>query len=251
MFDRGLWTIVPARPWSSARCTPCTSSQSSVAYGASRSTASASSGPSATWTCTPDPVLDGEVGRGCDGVVRAGEGGMEPDHPPAAVGQETAVLLQPPAGPVGPVSVGHPVGAHHPHPDLGAGVGDHRQRTVDRVGRLVVVDDRRAPDRQRFQRPQPGRPGDRVEVEGLVQPPPDQLQDLPERRGRPRRRRHPAGQRRVQVVVGADQPGRDGGGPHYTDIGSCERHWPSWAWRAAATAPAVGTRPISPTPLMP
>ena len=34
-------------------------------------------------------------------------------------------------------------------------------------------------------------------------------------------------------------------------IGNCVRHWPSAACRAAATAGAVGTSPISPTPLMP
>ena len=34
-------------------------------------------------------------------------------------------------------------------------------------------------------------------------------------------------------------------------IGRVVRHWPSRSWRAAATAGAVGTRPISPTPLMP
>ena len=34
-------------------------------------------------------------------------------------------------------------------------------------------------------------------------------------------------------------------------MGSVVRHWPSQACSAAATAPAVGTRPISPTPLMP
>ena len=34
-------------------------------------------------------------------------------------------------------------------------------------------------------------------------------------------------------------------------IGSVERHAPSRSCKAAATAPAVGTRPISPTPLMP
>jgi hypothetical protein len=34
-------------------------------------------------------------------------------------------------------------------------------------------------------------------------------------------------------------------------MGNEDRHSPSRAWRAAATAPAVGTRPISPTPLIP
>jgi len=34
-------------------------------------------------------------------------------------------------------------------------------------------------------------------------------------------------------------------------MGRVFRHLPSWAWSAPATAPAVGTRPISPTPLEP
>jgi len=37
----------------------------------------------------------------------------------------------------------------------------------------------------------------------------------------------------------------------WTESGSRVRHTPSTSWKAAATAPAVGTRPISPTPLIP
>ena len=150
------------------------------------------------------------------------------------------------------------------------------------------------PHEQRLDRAEPRRGAQHVEVEGGVEPPPDLLEDRAEVVGLVRRRRHPAGERRVQVVVPAHEPRRDRA--HRRTVHICKepalndpldgppgsqrsgifraralsdldtvvsrrwrccasagvaRHSPSRSWRAAATAPAVGTRPISPTPLMP
>ena len=104
-----------------------------------------------------------------------------------------------------------------------------------------------------------GTGADHVEVDRGVEPPPDLLEDLDEVARHLRGCRHPRGQRRVQVVVGADQPrvaaGRGCREPvaraRGRRIGRVVRHPPSTSWSAAATAPAVGTRPISPTPLIP
>ena len=69
---------------------------------------------------------------------------------------------------------------------------------------------------------------------------------------------HAPGQRRVEVVVAADEARR--GRAHvasprrrraWAAWAATARHTPSTSWSAAATAPAVGTSPISPTPLMP
>ena len=129
--------------------------------------------------------------------------------PATALAQEPVVLLQPAACAVGAVAVGDAVAGDHTHADLGAGVGDHAQRSLDRVRRLVVVDDGGAPGLERFERSELGRPLEHLEVEGGVEAPPDLLEHRQEGRGRRRRRRHAAGERRVQVVVGAHQPGGD------------------------------------------
>ena len=41
-----------------------------------------------------DPVLGGQLGGGVQGVVGAGEGGVDTDHAPSTIGQEPPVLLQ-------------------------------------------------------------------------------------------------------------------------------------------------------------
>ena len=48
---------------------------------------------------------------------------------------------------------------------------------------------------------------DHLEVEDAVEPPPDVLEDLAERGRRPAGRWHATRERRVDVVVGADEPG--------------------------------------------
>src|ERR1700730_17707927 len=123
-----------------------------------------------------------------------------------------------------------------------------------------MVDDERRTPLEGLARGQRGGPPDHLEVEGGVETPPHLLEDLGERGRGARRRRHPPGEGRVQVVVAADERGGAGArrahassstGPASTRIGRSVRQVPSHAWRAAATAPAVGTRPISPTPLIP
>ena len=200
--------------------------------------------------------LGGQLGGGLDGGVPAREGGVHAHHAPTAFAQEPLVLGQPPPGAVGTVAIGHAVGAHHPHAHGGAGVGDDVEAAVDGVRALVVVDDGGRAALERLEGTEHGRPADHLEVEGGVEAPPDLLEDLHERRRRPGRRRHPAGQRRVEVVVAADEPGSwwrslVGARRGPARIGSVVRQPPSRSCRAAATAPAVGTRPISPTPLMP
>jgi hypothetical protein len=155
----------------------------------------------------PDAEVGGEPSRGGEGVVRARERGVDADQSLAAGTQEALVLGEATAGAVGPVAVGDAVGADDPHADVGTGVSDHVERALDRVGALVVVDDRGRAGEQRLDGAQAGARPQHVEVEGSVEAPPDLLEDLPERGRRDRRGGHAARQRRVQVVVGADQAG--------------------------------------------
>ncbi len=165
-----------------------------------------------------DAVLGGELGGGRQRVVGARERGMDTNHPPPAGGEVAVVLVEAAPGAVGPMAVGDAVRRAHPHADFSARVGDDRQRAFDRVRRLVMVDDRRAAAFERLERAELGRPLDQVEVEGAVEPPPDELEDLAEPGRHARRCRHAARQRRVEVVVGADHAGglvgreRDHGG---------------------------------------
>ena len=137
-----------------------------------------------------------------------------------------------------------------------------------------MVDDRGRSTLERLQRAQHRRPPDHLEVEGAVEPPPHELEDLGKLSGRARRCGHPPSQGRVEVVVSADEAARHArfgevvrderyiyriahssvapaAAPTGTRIGSDDRQRPSRSCRAAATAPAVGTSPISPTPLIP
>ena len=108
------------------------------------------------------------------------------------------------------MAVGDAVRADDPDTDLGAGLGDHVEAALDGVRALVVVDDAGRAGEQRLDGTEAGARPQHVEVEGGVEPPPDLLEDLPERAGRGRRGRHAAGERGVQVVVGADESGRLG-----------------------------------------
>ncbi len=150
----------------------------------------------------PDAVAGGEFGGRGERVVGAGECGVHADHAPPTLAQESIVLLQAPTCAVGAVTVGDPVARDHAHADLGAGVGDHTQRSLDRVRRLVVVDDRRAAGFERFERAELGRPLEHLEIERCVEPPPDLLEHAQEGRGHIRRRRHAPRQ----------APSRGGGG---------------------------------------
>ena len=56
---------------------------------------------------------------------------------------------------------------------------------------------------------------------------------------------------RAQIVRARRDLGTEAAAAGASLIGRRLRRMPSWAWRAPATAPAVGTRPISPMPLEP
>ena len=212
MLLRGLWAIVPGR--SRSRPTQCTSNQSSAARRSRRAPASASGGPSATWMWTPTPRSRGQAGGRRERVVGARERGVDADEAAPAGAQEALVLGQAATGAVGAVAVGDAVGADDADADLGTGVGDDVEAALDGVRALVVIDDAGRPGEQRFDGAEPGARSQHVEVEGGVEPPPHLLEDLQEVVGRRRRRRHPARQRRVQVVMGTHEPrgGRAHGG---------------------------------------
>ena len=192
-----------ARAASRSSNTQCTSNQSSAASASSRAPASRSSGPSATWMCTPTPRSAASPAAASSVSSRARERGMHADQPAPTGAQEALVLGQPAARPVGTVPIGHAVRADHAHADLGACLGDHVEAALDRVRALVVVDDRGRPRHQRLGRAEQRAGADHVEVEGGVEAPPDLLEDLAETRRLAGRRRHAARQRRVEVVVGA------------------------------------------------
>ena len=82
----------------------------------------------------PDAVVDGQAGRRFEGAVRAGEGGVDADHAPTPLDQKPFVLGQATSGPVRTVAVGDPVGARHPDPHSGTGLGDDAQRPFDGLG---------------------------------------------------------------------------------------------------------------------
>ena len=208
MLLRGLWAIVPGR-WRSSR-TQWTSSQSSRARSASRRAGVDVGRALGDVDVDTDAEIGGQAGSGGERVVGAREGGVDADQTPSAGAQEALVLGQAAAGAVGAVAVGHAVRADDAHADLGAGVGDDVEAALDGRRALVVVDDRRRAGEQRLQRAEAGRGAQHVEVQGGVEAPPDLLEDLGEVVRRGRRRRHAAGQRRVEVVVPADEAGGDG-----------------------------------------
>ena len=89
-------------------------------------------------------VPAGQVGRRGQRVIGAGEGRVDADVATAACGEVALVLCEAALGPVGAVTVGDAVAAAHPHADLGARPGNHVERALDGVGRLVMIHDGRA-----------------------------------------------------------------------------------------------------------
>ena len=82
----------------------------------------------------PDVVLSRQLRRRGDRVVGAGEGGMQADISLAfTVAQEPIVLGQAGSSTLGAVTVGDTVRARDPNADLLTGVGDHRERALDRI----------------------------------------------------------------------------------------------------------------------
>ena len=82
----------------------------------------------------PDVVLSRQLRRRSDRVVGAREGGMQADISLAfTVAQEPIVLGQAGSSTLGAVTVGDTVRARDPNADLLTGVGDHRERALDRI----------------------------------------------------------------------------------------------------------------------
>ena len=204
---------------------------------------------------------DAEIGREAahrvERLVGERERRVRADEPAPARAQEPLVLGEAGLGAVGAVAIGDLVAAQHAHADLGARLRDHVEAALDRVRARVMVDDRGRPRLERLERAEQRAPAQHLEVEGAVDAPPDELEDLGERaracaaaracrararsRGGCARRPGPGSwrSRRSSALIGR--------GASAATTATRRRD------RAArrATAPAVGTSPISPTPLIP
>ena len=82
----------------------------------------------------PHPEIGGQSGRSFEGLVAAGEGGVDADHARAARLDEALVLGETPFGAVGAVAVGDAVCHQQPHPDLGARFSNDVEAAFDGVG---------------------------------------------------------------------------------------------------------------------
>ena len=207
-----------------------------------------------------DTEVAGQTGRSIQRLGAARECRVHADHASATGTQEPLVLFQAPTRAIGAVPVGDAVRADHPHPDFTARVRDDVERALDRIRRLVMIDDRGGAALERLERSEHRRPPDHLEVERDVEPPPDLLEDVDEPIRRRGRRGHaharaPSTGGDARTRVRASSRSRVDHSSESADalrrIGRVDRHPPSRSCKAAATAPAVGTRPISPTPLMP
>ena len=178
-----------------------------VGEAASRPAAPASTRSSATWMCTPTPRSAARPAAASSVASVQREGGVDADQPRPPARRNRSFSARPGLGAVGPVAVGDPVGAHDPHADLGARVGDHVEAALDGVGGLVVVDDRGA---CRTPAP-PAAPSmadhrDASRGRGRASSRHQTCSRISRKSvGVRRRRRHAPGQRRVEVVVGADE----------------------------------------------
>ena len=162
-----------------------------------RAPASASISPSATWTWTPTPRSPARLAAASSVSSLQVKAAWIPDPPAPARRRKRSFSARPRRAPLvmaaggqSPArkrprvvpAVGHAVGDVDPDTHLRAGVGDDRERAVDGVRRLVVVDDGRGAGHQRLGGPEERRPAQHLQVERGIQPPPDLLQDLQERR---------------------------------------------------------------------
>ena len=90
----------------------------------------------------------------------------------------------------------------------------------------MVLDDGGRPALERFERAELGRPIDHLEIERLIETPPDELEDLLKRRRGSGWRRHPAREGEIKMMVGADES-RSGIHLPRRAMGSVVRHFPS------------------------
>ena len=130
---------------------------------------------------------------------------MDTDQAAPTLCEEPAVLFEAADHPFMTVPVADAVGRHHSHADLGAGICDDGERSLDGVRCLVVVDDRRGAGFERFESTQLRRPFEHLEIERGVEPPPDLIEDPLEVGCDLGWCRHPSRQFGVEVVVGADE----------------------------------------------
>jgi hypothetical protein len=140
-------------------------------------------------------VLSGQLTGRADGLVRDGEGRVQTDeasHEGALVGAKKALALgQSPATFFGSsVPVGGPVARGQADAELLGAVGQHVERALDEMGRLVVIDEGGGAVGERVGDGVARGRAQRGGVECAVEPPPDALQDLQE----VRRRRRGCGQ---------------------------------------------------------
>ncbi len=112
-----------------------------------------------------DTVAPCEFGRRHKGVVAAGERCVHPHHAAPTRGQEPLVLGESSTRPVGAMAIGDPIRGNDAHAHLGARIGDDRERSVDRVRRLVMVDDRGTARFECFERAEFRRPFEHLEIE--------------------------------------------------------------------------------------
>ncbi len=206
MFERGLWAIVPGRSWS--RWTAWTSSHDSSASAASRFPALESTAPSATWMWTPTPRSSVRPAAASSVSSLHVNAACTPTMPPPPARRKRSFSARPRRAPSAPWRSVTPYAHTTRTPTSRHAVRDHVERALDRRWRLVMVDDRSRSTLERLERAEHRRPLQHLEVERDVEPPPHLLEDLDERRRRARGRRHAASERRVQVMVRADETGR-------------------------------------------
>src|SRR5581483_271626 len=78
------------------------------------------------------------------------------------------------------VALGRAVAEQRAHAELLTDIGEDVERTLDHVRRLVMIDDRRRPQRSRFCGVEARGGGERLLIERTIEAPPDALENLDE-----------------------------------------------------------------------
>ncbi len=136
---------------------------------------------------------------------------------------ETDVFVDPLAHLAAAVAVGHLVAEDPPQADFLEGLLQGFQRAADEAGRGMMIDHRGGAGPNGFDRPDEAAVVQDFLVDGPVQAPPEILQDGHEVRGRLDVGQDSPGQRRIEMVVAADdaradQVSRQIDGPHRRGI---------------------------------
>mgnify|MGYP001679935944 CR=1 FL=1 len=153
---------------------------------------------------------------GGQGPVRQGDGGVKPEGPGQQVillltggTDELHVLLDSPAHDLRTVAVGHLVAKAVSDPRLAGGAGQLEQAAPHRMGAGVMVQHGRRAVLDAVDHADQAAVIAVLEAQGLVQPPPEPLQDLHEILRRCVLRGYPAGEGAVIVHVGVDEARQD------------------------------------------